>query len=176
MPICYLNVFFCMCTFVYRTLCGMNVSCQNLVCTGSRGTSASESSQAFARCSSITRDKLGGEKAVHANQKTHKPGQTLGTGSYRKAEASPKLQDGQIKAWNWKPRRMKTAYGIAQSPNLYTNAFALAGVFLWRCVLWIPVWQSADENTQTSLSVTAKPTGCACIYCIFLYYTEYPNE
>lgn len=40
--------------FVYRTLCGMNVSRQNLVCTGSRGTSAPESRQAFARCSSIT--------------------------------------------------------------------------------------------------------------------------
>lgn len=38
----------------------MNVSCQNLVCTGSRGTSGSR--QAFARCSSITRDKLDGGK------------------------------------------------------------------------------------------------------------------
>lgn len=71
---------------------------------------------------------------------------------------------------------MTTAYGVAQSPNLYTNAFALSSVFLWQCVLWILVWQSAGENTQTSLPVTAKPTGCASIYCIFLYYTQYSNE
>lgn len=45
--------------FVYRTLCGMNVSCQNLVCTGSQGTSAPESRQAFARCSSVTIDRWG---------------------------------------------------------------------------------------------------------------------
>lgn len=71
---------------------------------------------------------------------------------------------------------MEAAHGIAQSPNVYTNAFALTGVFLWQCVLWIPIWQSANENTQTSLSVTDKPTGCAYIYCIFLYYTKYSNE
>lgn len=37
----------------------MNVSCQNLVCTGSQGTSAPESREAFARYSSITRDRWG---------------------------------------------------------------------------------------------------------------------
>lgn len=37
----------------------MNVSCQNLVCTGSGGTPAPESRQAFARCSSVTIDRWG---------------------------------------------------------------------------------------------------------------------
>lgn len=40
----------------------MNVSCQNPVRTGSRGTSASESRQAFQGCSFVIRDEVDAEK------------------------------------------------------------------------------------------------------------------
>lgn len=162
-----------MCTFVYRTLCGMNVSCQKLVCTGSRGSSAPESRQAFARCSSTTRDGWGktqftltgvytdqGKLWVQVHIPKLKPILNFRTG---KSKPGTEIQENNNGLW-------------AQSPNLYTNAFALPSVFLLLCVLWVLVWQSAGEDTQISLSVTAKPTGCAYIYCIFLYYTQYSNK
>lgn len=52
-----------------------------------------------------------GENPVHTNRSIHKPGQTLGTGSYPKAEANPKLQDRQIKAWHWNPGEWQQLMG-----------------------------------------------------------------
>lgn len=71
--------------------------------------------------------------------------------------------------------RMEITYGRV-SPLMHIQMLLLSRVFLVAVCSVDTVWQSADEDSETSLSVTAKPTGCAYIYCIFLYNTGYSNE
>lgn len=71
--------------------------------------------------------------------------------------------------------RMEVIYGKV-SPLMHIQMLLLSRVFLVAVCSVGTVWQSADEDTETSLSVTARPPGCAYIYCIFLYNTGYSNE